>query len=69
MLDAVPSGALGEDLIEQGTAAAIREMRLREKSKAAIAREDLDIKMVRKWSSEAGTDLRTSVDNAYSPRK
>jgi hypothetical protein len=48
MLDAVPSGALGEDLIEQGTAAAIREMRLRGKAKKAIARElDLDIKFCR----------------------
>jgi hypothetical protein len=55
MLDAVASGALGEDLIEQGTAAAIREMRLRAKSKTRIATElDLDIKTVRKWSSEAG---------------
>ena len=53
MLDAVPRGTVEEDLIGQGTAAAIREMRLRGKSKKAIARElDLDIKTVRKWSSE-----------------
>lgn len=53
MLDAVPRGAVEEELIGHGTAAAIREMRLRGKSKKAIARElDLDIKTVRKWSSE-----------------
>src|ERR1700686_3753952 len=53
MLDAVPKGAVEEELIGHGTAAAIREMRLRGKSKKAIARElDLDIKTVRKWSSE-----------------
>ena len=53
MLDAVPMGTVEEELIGQGTAAAIREMRLRGKSKKAIARElDLDIKTVRKWSSE-----------------
>ena len=53
MLDAAPRGAVEEELIGQGTAAAIREMRLRGKSKKAIARElDLDIKTVRKWSSE-----------------
>lgn len=53
MLDTVPRGAVEEELIGHGTAAAIREMRLRGKSKKAIARElDLDIKTVRKWSSE-----------------
>ncbi len=53
MLAAVPRGTVEEELIGQGTAAAIREMRLRGKSKKAIARElDLDIKTVRKWSSE-----------------
>jgi hypothetical protein len=53
MLDAVPRGIVEEELIGQGTAAAIREMRLRGKSKKAIARElELDIKTVRKWSSE-----------------
>src|SRR5439155_20855045 len=53
MLDAVPTGAVEEELIGHGTAAAIREMRMRGKSKKAIARElDLDIKTVRKWSSE-----------------
>lgn len=53
MLDAVPKGAVEEELIGQGTAAAIREMRLRGKSKKAIARElDLDIKTVRKWSNQ-----------------
>lgn len=53
MLDAVPSGTVEEELIGHGTAAAIREMRMRGKSKKAIARElDLDIKTVRKWSSE-----------------
>src|SRR5438034_6088686 len=53
MLDAVPKGIVEEELIGHGTAAAIREMRLRGKSKKAIARElDLDIKTVRKWSSE-----------------
>ena len=53
MLDAVPTGAVEEELIGHGTAAAIREMRLRGKSKKAIARElDLDIKTVRKWASE-----------------
>lgn len=53
MLDAVPKGTVEEELIGHGTAAAIREMRLRGKSKKAIARElDLDIKTVRKWSNE-----------------
>ena len=53
MLGTVPSGTVEEELIGQGTAAAIREMRLRGKSKKAIARElDLDIKTVRKWSNE-----------------
>ena len=53
MLDAVPRGTVEEELIGHGTAAAIREMRLRGRSKKAIARElDLDIKTVRKWSSE-----------------
>src|SRR5258708_16380131 len=53
MVDAVLRGAVEEELIGHGTAAAIREMRLRGKSKKAIARElDLDIKTVRKWSSE-----------------
>lgn len=53
MLEAVPVGIVEEELIGQGTAAAIREMRLRGKSKKAIARElDLDIKTVRKWSSK-----------------
>ena len=53
MLDAVPRGTVEEELIGQGTATAIREMRLRGKSKKAMARElDLDIKTVRKWSSE-----------------
>lgn len=53
MLAAVPEGTVEEELIGQGTAAAIREMRLRGKSKKAIARElDLDIKTVRKWSRE-----------------
>jgi transposase len=53
MLDTGPKGAVEEELIEHGTAATIREMRLRGKSKKAIARElDLDIKTVRKWSSK-----------------
>src|SRR6266851_10466356 len=53
MLDAVPKGAVEEELIGHGTASAIREMRLRGKSKKAIARElDLDSKTVRKWSIE-----------------
>lgn len=53
MLDAVPRGTVEEELIGQGTAAAIREMRLRGKSKKAIGRElELDIKTVRKWSNE-----------------
>lgn len=53
MLDAMPRGIVEEELIGHGTAAAIREMRLQGKSKKAIARElDLDIKTVRKWSSE-----------------
>jgi transposase len=53
MLDAVPRGAVEEELIGHGTAAAIREMRLRGRSKKAIARElDLDIKTVRKWSRQ-----------------
>ena len=53
MLDAVPRGTVEEELIGQGTAAAIREMRLRGKSKKAIARElELDVKTVRKWSSQ-----------------
>src|SRR5260221_13931013 len=52
MLDAVPKGTVEEELIGPGTAAAIREMRLRGKSKKAIARElGLDIKTVRKWAS------------------
>jgi len=59
MLDAAPGGAVEEELIGQGTAAAIREMRLRGKSKKAIARElDLDIKTVRKWSSEEWSPQR-----------
>jgi hypothetical protein len=42
-----------EELLGQGTAAAIREMRLRGKAKKAIARElGLDIKTVRKWAAE-----------------
>lgn len=53
MLDGAPRGTVEEELIGHGTAAAIREMRMRGKSKKAIARElDLDIKTVRKWSSE-----------------
>jgi len=53
ILAVVPSGAAEEELLGQGTVAAIREMRLRGKSKKAIARElDLDIKTVRKWSRE-----------------
>src|SRR5436190_2391206 len=53
ILGAVPSGTVEEELIGQGTATAIREMRLRGKSKKAIARElELDIKTVRKWSAE-----------------
>jgi transposase len=53
MLDAVPKGTVEGELIGHGTAAAIREMRLRGKSKKAIARElGLDIKTVRKWASE-----------------
>jgi len=53
MLDVVPRGTVEEELIGHGTAAAIQEMRLRGKSKKAIARElDLDIKTVRKWASE-----------------
>jgi hypothetical protein len=43
MLDAVPRGTVEEELIGQGTAAAIREIRMRGKSKKAIARE-LDLK-------------------------
>jgi len=51
ILGGVPSGTSEEELLGQGTAAAIREMRLRGKSKKAIARElELDIKTVRKWS-------------------
>jgi transposase len=51
ILDEVPSGTSEEELLGQGTGAAIREMRLRGKSKKAIARElELDIKTVRKWS-------------------
>lgn len=50
ILTAVPEGAGEEELLGQGTAAAIREMRLRGKGKKAIARElELDIKTVRKW--------------------
>jgi transposase len=59
MLAGVPSGASEEELLGQGTAAAIREMRLRGKSKKAIARElELDIKTVRKWSSREWTAQR-----------
>ena len=59
MLDAVPGGTVEEELIGQGTVAAIREMRLRGKSKKAIARElDLDIKTVRKWSREEWSPQR-----------
>jgi hypothetical protein len=59
MLDAVPGGTVEEELIGQGTAAAIREMRLRGRSKKAIARElDLDIKTVRKWSREEWSPQR-----------
>ena len=52
ILATVPSGTVEEDLIGQGTVAAIQEMRRLGKSKKAIARElDLDIKTVRKWST------------------
>lgn len=52
ILAAVPSGAGEEQLIGQGTVAAIEALRLRGKSRKAIAREsDLDIKTVRKWST------------------
>jgi transposase len=59
ILAVVPSGAAEEELLGQGTVAAIREMRLRGKSKKAIARElDLDIKTVRKWSREEWSPQR-----------
>lgn len=59
ILAVVPSGAAEEDLLGQGTVAAIREMRLRGRSKKAIARElDLDIKTVRKWSREEWSPQR-----------
>jgi transposase len=53
ILAAAPESAVEEELINEGTAAAIREMRLRGKPKKAIARElGLDIKTVRKWASK-----------------
>jgi transposase len=53
ILTAVPEGTGEGELLGQGTVAAIREMRLRGKPKKAIARElGLDIKTVRKWSTE-----------------
>jgi transposase len=59
ILGVVPSGAAEEELLGQGTVGAIREMRLRGKSKKAIARElDLDIKTVRKWSREEWSPQR-----------
>jgi transposase len=59
ILAVVPSGAAEEELLGQGTVAAIREMRLRGKSKKAIARElDLDIKTVRKWTREEWSPQR-----------
>lgn len=52
ILAPVPGGTGEEELIGQGTVAAIEALRLRGKSKKAIARElDLDIKTVRKWST------------------
>jgi transposase len=53
ILAAMPEGIGEEELLGQGTVAAVREMRLRGKPKKAIARElGLDIKTVRKWSSQ-----------------
>jgi transposase len=53
ILTEMPEGIGEEELLGQGTVAAIREMRLRGKPKKAIARElGLDIKTVRKWSAE-----------------
>ena len=69
MLDAVPRGTVEEELIGHGTAAAIREMRLRGKSKKAIARElDLDIKTVRKWSSEEWKPQRLRFEGTVDGR-
>jgi hypothetical protein len=53
ILAARPEGIGEEELLGQGTVAAVREMRLRGKPKKAIARElGLDVKTVRKWSSQ-----------------
>lgn len=61
ILAAMPEGIGEEELLGQGTVAAIREMRLRGKAKKAIARElGLDIKTVRKWSAAEWTAQRRS---------
>lgn len=53
ILAAMPTGVGEEELLGQGTVVAIREMRLRGRPKKAIARElGVDIKTVRKWSTE-----------------
>lgn len=50
ILAEAPKSAAEEELINEGTAAAIREMGVRGKPKKAIARElGVDIKTVRKW--------------------
>lgn len=53
ILAAMPTGVGEEELLGQGTVVAIREMRLRGRPKKAIARDlGVDIKTVRKWSTE-----------------
>jgi hypothetical protein len=80
MLDAVPGGTVEEELIGQGTAAAIREMRLRGKSKKAIARErcamsryesiplvtpnDQDYLRWKRWNDTAARERRTAAKAA-----
>jgi len=53
MLAMAPKSAVEEELVNEGTAKAIQELRTLGKSKKAIARElGLDIKTVRKWSKQ-----------------
>jgi hypothetical protein len=69
ILAAAPESAVEEELINEGTAGAIREMRLRGKPKKAIARElGVDIKTVRKWSSkEWSPQRRPPRENKLTP--
>lgn len=69
MLAMAPRSAMEEELVNEGTAKAIQELRLRGKSKKAIARElGLDIKTVRKWSKEEwAPQRRQGRENVLTP--